>query len=212
MKRKTQCILNILFCFLCLTLGSTKASATEDPIQMLKNVTSRTMGALKENRSDLHRHPEKIYDVVNSYILPHVDFTEMARWVVGRNAWQEANEATKREFVGEFRTMVVRTYAQSLLKYTNQTVEFTPLRGSQEGKGRVQVSSFIREPGKKPVRMDYRLLRADGNWKVYDIIIEGVSLMQGYRAQFADDVRHGGLSEVVQKLRSHNLGQGQGRK
>lgn len=212
MRHSTVRVHHLLMCLLCLIFASTKIYANEDPIEMLKNVTTRTMTALKQNRAELHRNPEKIYGVVNSYILPHVDFSEMARWVVGRNAWQQANENTRQEFVGEFRTMVVRTYAQSLLKYTNQTIEFTPLRGSQEGKVRVQVSSYIREPGKKPVRMDYRLLRTDGSWKVYDIIIEGVSLMQGYKAQFEQDVNQGGLSQVVTKLRSHNLGQMKGKR
>lgn len=193
-----------ILCAVLLLFAAFQANAQEDPIQMLNGVTTRVMSALKENRPELKRNPSKIYGVVNRYILPYADFPEMARWVVGRNAWQQANEATKKAFIEEFKGLVVRTYAQSLLKYNEQTIEFAPLRSGDSNKERVQVTSYIRDGGKKPLRIDYRLLRQGGSWKVYDIIIEGVSLMQGYRAQFADDVQRGGVAYVVEKLRGHN--------
>lgn len=206
MKNRSSSIILSLFCAVLLVIASERSFASEDPIQMMQGLSSRVMGALKQNRSELQRNPNKVYEVVNRYILPSVDFVEMARWVVGRNAWQQADAATQKRFVDEFKNLVIRSYAQSLMKYTDQTVDFLPLRGSAAGKERVQVSSFVRESGKKAVRIDYRLLRAGGSWKVYDIIIEGVSLMQGYRAQFSDDIRQGGVKAVVNKLHQHNRG------
>lgn len=197
-------ILSMSCLILLLSFTGKSVNASEDPLQMVKGVTSQVMSVLKQNRSDLQSHPTKIYAVVNRYILPHVDFEEMARWVVGRNAWQQANANLQKTFVSEFKTLVVRTYAQSLLKYTDQTLDFIPLRGGAGGKDRVQVTSYVRDGGKKSVRIDYRLLRQGGSWKVYDIIIEGVSLMQGYRAQFADDVKKGGVAAVVARLTHHN--------
>lgn len=187
--------------------GCSSAAAAEDPIKMLEGVTSQVMTVLKENKEDLKRNPNKIYEVVNRYILPHADFTEMAKWVVGRNAWSKASPTLQQSFVAEFKTLVIRSYAQSLLSYNNQTIEFLPLRSSAN-KERVQVSSMIKQPGKKSTRIDYRLLQDSGTWKVYDIIIEGVSLMQGYHAQFAEDVQRGGVAAVVEKLRGHNKGKG----
>ncbi len=195
-------ILSIFF-----LLGSNSVAAADDPIKMLEGVTSQVMSVLKENKDDLKKNPSKIYEVVNRYILPHADFTEMAKWVVGRNAWSKASPTMQQSFVAEFRTLVVRSYAQSLLNYSNQTIEFLPIRGSAN-KERVQVSSMIKQPGKKATRIDYRLLQENGTWKVYDIIIEGVSLMQGYHAQFAEDVQRGGVAAVVDKLRGHNKGKG----
>ncbi len=202
--------LPLWFCFL-LTLISNSVFADEDPVQMLQSVTSKVMTVLKENRPTLKRNPERIYDVVNQYILPHADFVEMSRWVIGRNAWQQADANTQKAFVEEFKTLVIRSYAQSLLNYTDQTVDFLPLRGSTEGKNRVQVATLIKQKGKNPVRIEYRLLKTSDGWKVYDIIIEGVSLMQGYRSQFNQDLQQGGVSHVLQKLKQHNRSSAQSR-
>lgn len=205
MTIKKQGIISFLAVFFLFCCNS--VAAADDPIKMLEGVTSQVMSVLKENKEDLKKNPNKIYEVVNRYILPHADFTEMAKWVVGRNAWSKASPTMQQSFVSEFRTLVVRSYAQSLLNYSNQTIEFLPLRGSAN-KERVQVSSMIKQPGKKATRIDYRLLQEGGSWKVYDIIIEGVSLMQGYHAQFAEDVQRGGVAAVVEKLRGHNKGKG----
>jgi phospholipid transport system substrate-binding protein len=98
----------------------------------------------------------------------------------------------------------VTTYARSLLNYTDETIEFLPLRGSAEGRDRLQVSSIIKGSSRGPMRLDYRLINDGGNWRVYDIIIEGVSLMQGYRAQFSEVAKQGGVNAVLEKMRKHN--------
>lgn len=191
-----------------LTLGivvkSENATAAEDPIVMLKGVTDRLMNVLRQNQEVLKSNPGRIYGIVNQYVLPYVDFEEMSKWVVGRNAWNEATPDVRNAFIKEFRTMVVNAYAKSLLSYSDQTIEFLPERKSSEG--RVQVSSVIKDGGQGNLRIDYRLVQSSGSWKVYDIIIEGVSLMQGYRAQFAEDVNSGGLDALVERLQRHNSG------
>lgn len=182
---------------------SSSVCATEDPIAMLQGVTSRVMSALRKHRAEMNQNPQKLYALVESVILPHVDFSEMARWVVGRNAWKAADSHTQNTFIHEFKILVVRSYARSLLQYTEQKIEFLPFRGSLEGKTRAKISSLVQD-SQSSIRMDYHLIREDNIWRVYDIIIEGVSLMQGYRAQFADDIRDGGLEKVIQKMRQHN--------
>lgn len=194
--------------FLSLLLGLTishSIAAEENPIEMLQNVTQRVMNELRaHDRDDLRRHPNKLYSLVNHLILPHVDFYEMAKWVVGRNAWTLADNQTRDAFIKEFKTLVVRTYANSLLEYTDQKVEFLPMRESFSGKKRIQVQSLIKEQGRSPLHMDYNLIREENDWKVYDIIIEGVSLVQGYRAQFSDDIQQGGLTVAIEKMRKRN--------
>jgi len=175
----------------------------QNPVEVLKSVTSRVLGELKNHRELLKENPDKIYDVVNFIILPHVDFVEMAKWVVGRNAWKAADIATQKAFVQAFKTMVVRTYAKSLLEYTDQTIDFLPLRETVGSQQRIQASSIIKSDN-QTVHIDYYLLREGSEWKIYDIVIEGVSLVQGYRAQFADDVQQGGVSAVVAAIRRHN--------
>lgn len=177
------------------------ASTESDPIAMLKGVTNKVMSALKSNRNEYQSNPNRIFTMVNDVIVPYADFAEMSRWVVGRNAWNAASDSTKKAFAEALKSLVIRTYARSLLNYTDQTIEFLPLRQSAEGKARTIVSSIIRDGGKGNLRLDYRLVRSGDSWRVYDIIIEGISLMQGYRAQFEDEIQQGGVEAALQKIR-----------
>lgn len=190
---------------LCL-VGASPVFSAEDPIAMLKSVTDNVMQELRTHRQEVKKNSNKLYALVDHLILPHVDFSEMARWVVGRNAWKAADSATQTKFIAEFKTLVVRSYARSLLEYTDQKIEFLPLRGVVGDKQRIKVSSLIKESGKESVHMDYNLIRDNDHWKVYDIIVEGVSLMQGYRAQFSDDIRQSGgsLDAVIARMHKHN--------
>lgn len=181
--------------------STSNATVESDPIAMLKGVTGRVMNALKTNRSDYQSNPNRLYTLVNDLIIPYADFAEMSRWVVGRNAWNAASDSTKKAFSDALKNLVIRTYARSLLNYTDQTIEFMPLRQPVEGKARTIVSSIIRDGGKGNLRLDYRLVREGNSWKVYDIVIEGISLMQGYRAQFEDEVQQGGVEAALQKIR-----------
>jgi len=180
-----------------------KVAVVENPVDMLESVTNRVLAELKNHQAMIKANPNKIYDVVNFIILPHVDFVEMAKWIVGRNAWKAADTATQKAFVQAFKTMIVRTYARSLLEYTDQTIEFLPLREALDTQQRIQVSSVIEDNG-QTTHIDYYVLRESGDWKIYDIVIEGVSLVQGYRSQFADDVRQGGVASVLEAIRRHN--------
>lgn len=183
------------------------AQAASAPVQMLEGVTNQVMKELKENRDTLREDPSKLYNLVHSFILPHADFAEMGRWVVGRNAWQNANAETQQKFIQEFKTLVVRSYAGALLAYADQQVEFLPSK-DPGNKTRVQISTLVKDGVQKPLHLDYRLLKEGNEWKVYDIIIEGVSLMGGYRAQFAQEAKEGGLEAVTNKIRQHNKTRG----
>jgi len=194
----------IIFCWI-LGLASLPVVAAEDPIITLQTVTQRMMNELKKHHDEIHRKPGKIYALVDHIIIPHVDFSEMARWVVGRNAWMLADAETRKSFVQEFKTLVVRSYARSLLEYTDQEIEFLPMREPVGNQKRIQIQSLIKERGKSPIHMNYNLIHEGNKWMVYDIIIEGVSLMQGYRAQFADDIRSGGITLVIEKMHQRNL-------
>lgn len=192
----------------CLRLGilgflwmlAATAYALPEPVVMLDKVTRDVTHELNKKRNELERYPDRLYGMVNHLVLPHVDFEEMARWVAGRNAWQKADANLQRQFVDAFKTLVVRTYASALLSYTDdQTIEFLPLRQDIANKQRIQVESVIKEPGKPPMRMDYRLIKQN-EWKVYDIIIEGVSLLKGYQSQYSDEIRTKGLPPVIKKM------------
>lgn len=203
-QRKWKRSVLVVAALLCIAGSFSVFSATQDPISMLKSVTDNVMRELRTHRQEVKNNTSKLYALVDHLILPHVDFSEMARWVVGRNAWKSADNATQNAFIAEFKTMVVRSYARSLLEYTDQKIEFLPLRGAIGDKQRIQVLSLIKESGKEDVHMNYNLIRAGDDWKVYDIIVEGISLMKGYREQFADDIRQGGLAAVIERMHKHN--------
>lgn len=193
------------------TSANTTASATngavpatvEDPIKMLQGITSNVLRALqsRKDQADL----KGIYSLVDKFILPYCDFDEMSQWVAGRTIWNKAPEQTRKQFVDAFKVLVVRTYATALNSYTNERVEF-PKQKVDLNKNRIQISSFIvRESSKKEnIRLDYRLVREDSKWYVYDIIIEGVSILQGFQAQFSNDIKQKGLASVVAQIQQHN--------
>ena len=174
-----------------------------DPIVMLREVSTQVLRALKENSTVIKNNNSKLYEVVDAYILPHVDFNEMALWVAGKTAWAKASEQTKQEFVEAFKILVVRTYATALLNYTNETIDFANQKVDAT-KDRIQISSRIVRPQKEAVRVDYRLIKHENEWKVYDIIIEGVSILQGFQAQFSDKIRQEGLQKVIVQIQEHN--------
>jgi phospholipid transport system substrate-binding protein len=191
-------------CVLFLLLPLNVAQAGQEPITMLKGVTDSVLAQLRSHQGELKTHPDRIYGIAEHLIIPHVDFVEMGRWIAGRNAWKKASESDQSDFIAAFKTLVVRTYATSLLQYTDQTVEFMPLKSTTE-KARLQVTSYVNGGDKGQIKMDYRLIKQGDNWLVYDIIIEGVSLLKGYQAQFSEDVRQQGLNYVTHKIKAHNV-------
>lgn len=180
------------------------ALAQEQPDVMLQRVTQEMISALRQNDQALQQHPEKIYGIIETILVPHIDWVAMSRWVVGRNAWQNASDASKQRFVKEFKELLIRTYASTLRAYNNQTIDYLPIRGGIQGKPRVQVGSLIKEPGREPIRVSYRLVNKGANWQVYDITIEGVSLLKGFQSQFATEIQQNGLDKLIDHLREHN--------
>lgn len=176
---------------------------TTDPITMLKDISTNVLRALKENKAQTTANSKKIYEVVDKYILPYVDFNEMSVWVAGRTAWGKAPEKSRDEFVSAFKILVVRTYATALDNYSNEIVDFAPQK-VDTSKKRIQISSKIKRASKENINVDYRLIKHGDSWLVYDIIIEGVSILQGFQAQFSDKIRQQGLDTVIAQIKEHN--------
>lgn len=185
----------ILFAF------NATANVLQDPIKMLQDVTSNVLQALKQNKAP--ESNKEIYSVVDKFVIPYVDFNEMSEWVSGRNIWRTASDKTRQEFISAFKILTVRTYATALNSYTNEKVEF----GKQNldlSKARIQVSSTIVRTGKENIKLNYRLVKHNDKWFVYDVIIEGVSILQGFQAQFSDKIRQQGLQVVTEQIQEHN--------
>lgn len=200
---KIKNILALLGVIVCL-LSASSTFAMDDPKKLLENVTQQMIGKLEDSRQGAKHNLDHIYHYVNEIVLPHVDFIEMARWVVGRNAWNAANEGIKREFVDQFKTLIIRHYAQFLLKFSGQEIKFYPLRKAIGDQKQVQISSVIKNNNDSPIHIDYALILRNGNWKIYDMVIEKSSLIEGYQAQFANDIQRGGIAAAINKIRRLN--------
>lgn len=179
--------------------------AIEKPENLLEKVTAEMLKALKAHDREIQNNPNKIVGIIEHILVPHVDIYDMSRWVVGRNAWLQANSTQKNQFAAQFKDLMIRTYASSLRAYSNQVIVYKSVQGDVSTKSRVQVESQILESGRAPINVSYRLVRKGETWKVYDIIIEGVSLLKGFKSQFSQDIQKGGLDIVINKMKTHNL-------
>lgn len=203
---KNNLIRNLLITFALFTLvfQSNISLANERPEEMLSRITDTMISSLRQNDARLKQNPEYVVTIINRILVPHVDSRSMARWVAGRQAWANADNSQRQNFTSEFRDLLIRTYASTLLEYNDQSVQYFPPRQDTSKSRRVQVSSVIKESGKEPIRVSYRLVNKQGSWKVYDISIEGVSLLKGFRSQFATDFKQKGIDSVTQRIRRHN--------
>ena len=129
----------------------------------------------------------------------------MSRWVLGKY-WRQANSDQQARFVSEFRTLLVRTYAKALLEYTDEKIVFPPMPALAEGSDEATVRSEVQLDHGDPVSINYSLHRKNGAWKVYDIAIDGISLVTNYRGSFASQIRDQGMEAMLAKLVERNGG------
>jgi phospholipid transport system substrate-binding protein len=170
---------------------------------MVRNASNEILDSLRAQKEELHASPEKIYDFVQAHVLPHFDFERMSRLVLGKH-WRNASADERRRFVDEFRQLLVRTYASAMLDYSEDPIVFLPFRDDAEATD-VTVRTEVDPPAGNPIPIDYSVYFIDGAWKVYDVSIDGVSLVVNYRSSFANEIRsEGGISGLIVKLQERN--------
>lgn len=190
--------------FIALTMLCFSASvlAIEAPDALVKRTADDVLTIVKTDKDIQAGNQDKIFALAEEKIVPNFNFDRVSRLVLGKN-WTRATPEQKTAFQGEFRTLLIRTYATALSKYKNQTIEFKPLRMADDA-NTVSVKTQILQPGGQPIEVDYTLAKETEAWKVYDIVIEGVSLVTNYRGQFAQIVRQNGLDSLIKKLADKN--------
>jgi phospholipid transport system substrate-binding protein len=142
--------------------------------------------------------------MVDQNVLPHFDFRKMSALVLGSN-WREADAGQRDRFTSEFRQLLVRTYATALLKYTDEKVVMLPYRAPPPDDRTVTVKTEVRRSGQPPIPIHYEFyLNRDGQWKVYDVSIEGVSIVTSYTNTYAERVRRDGLDKLIAGLSQEN--------
>ena len=185
-----------------LAASAQTALAEVAPDELVKSTANDVLTIVKQDKDIQAGNIAKITALAEEKILPNFNFDRVSRMVLGKH-WRTATPEQKEAFKIQFRDLLIRTYASALSKYQNQTIEFKPLR-MQPGDKEVIVRSEIIQPGGQPIAVDYSLEKAGDSWKVYDIVIEGVSLVTNYRGQFSEEVKRSGLEGLIQKLSEKN--------
>jgi len=178
------------------------ATAMESPDALVKRTAEDVLAAVKSDTDIQAGDQAKIFALAEEKILPNFNFLRVSRLVLGKN-WTRAAPKQRSAFQAEFRTLLLRTYATALSKYKDQTIEYLPLRMT-DGARTVSVKTKILQNGGQPIAVNYSLAREGETWKVYDIVIEAVSLVTNYRGQFSQEVRQNGLDSLIKKLADKN--------
>lgn len=195
MIRRLLMTLTSLFLLLPLAAAAEEAAAEG----LVKNVTDDVLTVLRQDK-ELQGNRQKAMALIEERIAPHFDFQRMTALAVGKS-WKEADASQQQALTREFRSLLVRTYANALTAYKDETVSFKPGTG---GGDEATVRSQINKPGAKPISLDYQLARTGGEWKVYDIAIDSVSLVTNYRGTFQTEIAKGGLAGLTRSLQEQN--------
>ena len=179
-----------------------QGAGVADAQALVRSTADKVLAEVKANKRELERSPARIYELVQAHVVPHFDFGRMAQSALGRH-WRAANDEQRAAVTREFQELLVRTYAVALLNYSGQQIEYLPLRASG-AEDDVLVQTRVTEPGAPPVPIDYRLSQSAGRWKVYDVVIDNVSLVSNYRSTFAEQVQRGGLDGLIRQLADRN--------
>jgi phospholipid transport system substrate-binding protein len=172
------------------------------PDALVRKSIDEVIAIIKADKAMQGGNQQKLLQLVEEKVLPHFDFTRMTRLAIGRS-WAQATEVQKEALVREFRTLLVRTYSTSLSQYRNQTIDVKPAKLSAADKETV-VKTVVNQPGGQPIPIDYGMERTDAGWKVYDVVIDGVSLVTTYRSSFNDQIQKSGVDGLVKTLADRN--------
>ncbi len=190
---------------LMMTLAVQPLMAADGPMELVKATADKVLHEVTVHKDSLKIDSSGIYTIVNQYILPHFDFNYMTRSAVGRY-WSQASVEQQNSLREEFSRLLVKTYGVALLNYSGQDIIYKPMRDSGN-EDRAMVETFVAETNGGPkIPVNYRLVKTDAGWKVYDVIIDGVSLVANYRTSFAGEIRRSGLDGLITQLSERNKG------
>jgi len=193
----------VLVCATALLLGLVGvANAVEDAQSVVQSTTTAVVDRVKAEKDALRADPAKMYGLVSDMIFPHFDFTIMSQWVLGEH-WKTSDAAQQTEFVEQFRRLLVRTYATALLEYSDQQIEYPANEASHNPKTSV-VKQDIKQPGGTILPVVYRLHNKSGDWKVFDVSVDGVSLVKTYKSSFSQIIDEGGIVKLIDTLKTKN--------
>ena len=178
------------------------AIAQETPDAMVKRVSQEVLTIIKSDPKVQAGDQARIREVVETKLLPNFDFERLTALAMGRN-WRQATPEQQKQLVEQFRTLLVRTYSGALTQYRDQTMDYKPLRADANA-SEVTVRTEVVRQGQAPVPIDYSMAKAASGWKVYDVIVGGVSLVTNYRDEFNEQIKSGGIDGLIKTLQAKN--------
>ncbi|MCE1183258.1 MAG: ABC transporter substrate-binding protein [Rhodocyclales bacterium] len=181
---------------------ATSVSAQEAPDVLVQRVTDEVLEIVRKDKDIQNGNTQKVIDLVDKKVLPHFNFTHMTMLALGKD-WRKANTQQQQQLTSEFKTLLVRTYSNALSSYRDQKIVYKPIKMSA-GDTDVLMRTEIIQPGSKPVQLDYSLEKLDSGWKVYDVVVAGISLVSNYREQFGQEVRNNGIDGLIASIAAKN--------
>lgn len=194
--------LRILLIWLGFAFVGNALAADEAPDTLIRRLSDDVLATLKAEKATLANNPKRQLELVDTKILPYVDFERMTRDAVGR-FWRRATPDQQQQLMKEFRTTLVRTYSGAIEKVSDQQVQMRPFRGDVSA-GDVVVRTFVVQPKGDPVQLDYRMEKTPKGWKIYDVNVLGIWLVENYRNQFAQQINEKGVDGLIALLADKN--------
>jgi phospholipid transport system substrate-binding protein len=194
--------LQFLLLMLAALLAMPARAEIAEPERIVRETTDQVIENIKQNLEAYKKDPARLYAMVDELVLPRFDFERMTALALGRYK-RKVRGDQKERLVQEFRNLLVRTYSKALLEYNDQKVIFLPMRGSV-AQGDVTVRTEIDQPGGFPIPINYSLYLKDGEWKVYDVVIDNISMVTNYRSSFAREIKNKGVEGLIKTLQARN--------
>jgi len=189
---------------LCLVAGASRAW-TQDlgPEQLVQGITEEVFTAITADKELAAGDREKVLKLAEQKVLPHVDFEEATRLALSR-AWSQASAEQKKKLVTEFRAMLLRTYTSAMWAYTGMQAKLLPSRNKAYGNEATVRYQFSARSGGRPVQVHYEMRKTGEGWKIYDISVEGMSLVLTYRTEFDGIIKQEGIEGLIRRLAQKN--------
>ena len=186
---------------LCFVPASWAQQATP-PDVLVKTVTMEVVELIAKDKEIRAGNRAKLIEVIEAKVLPHFNFASMTSLAMGQN-WNKATPEQKKLLIEEFKTLLVRTYASALAAYSDQRLDFRPLRAKPTDTD-VTVTVLVMQSGAQPVPIDYSMEKTGSGWKVYDVMVGGVSLVANYRTEFTATIRDSGIDALIKNMQTKN--------
>ncbi len=204
--RKHACKISVFIFSAIFLLLTTSAYAIDQrsPEQIVEETSSEVLRALNEGNDRLKEDPSLINDLINETVIPIIDLNAMGKLILGKY-WKTASEEQRKKFIAEFKDMLVRTYAKSLVDYGHAKVNVLPKRGKQGGKYYTVKTELDIGSGKKPLQIAYIFRNnKEKEWKVFDLAVDGLSLVKNFRTSFGQEIKEISLDALIERLASTN--------